>query len=153
MTRRRQLSPMAPGADVDGLLYLLRDNLRRADAFIPPRRSGSSGPGIAVETKAVTTTASSASSAMRSLSFAADDYAWVRDHAASSLAGIEAAMLRLVTLRTSRNPSHAAARLGMAPVSLFRWLDRRGSLPAAAPHDRAAYGGTPMLTSIAGGAP
>ena len=34
MIHRRQLSPVAPGADVDGLLYLLHDNLRRADAFI-----------------------------------------------------------------------------------------------------------------------
>ena len=34
MTHRRQLGPVAPRADVDGLLYLLRDNLRRADAFI-----------------------------------------------------------------------------------------------------------------------
>lgn len=34
MTRRRQLGPAAPSADVDGLLYLLRDNLRRADAFV-----------------------------------------------------------------------------------------------------------------------
>jgi hypothetical protein len=83
-------------------------------------------------------------------SFAADDHAWVRDHAASSLAEIEAATIRLVTLRTSRNLSHAAARLGMAPVSLLRWLGRRGALPAAAPDERAAYGGTPMLTSSAG---
>lgn len=60
-----------------------------------------------------------------SASFTADDHAWVRDHAAASLAEIEAATLRLVALYTSRNLSHAAARLGMAPVSLTRWLDRR----------------------------
>ena len=52
-------------------------------------------------------------------SFTVDDHAWVKDHAASSLAEIEAATLRLVALRTSRNPSHAAERLGMAPV--FIW--------------------------------
>jgi predicted transcriptional regulator len=57
--------------------------------------------------------------------FTADDRAWVRDHAAGSLAEIEKATLRLVTLYTSRNLSHAAARLGMAPVSLSRWLGRR----------------------------
>jgi hypothetical protein len=34
VTRRQQLGPAAPSADVDGLLYLLRDNLRRADAFV-----------------------------------------------------------------------------------------------------------------------
>jgi hypothetical protein len=82
--------------------------------------------------------------------FTADDHAWVRDHAAASLAEIEAATLRLVAIRTSRNPSHAAERLGMALVSLTRWLDRRAALPAAAPDDRAAYGCTPMLTSSAG---
>ncbi len=60
-------------------------------------------------------------------SFTADDHAWVRDHAAASLAEIEKATLRLVTLRASRNLSHAAAQLGMAAVSLSRWLDRRDS--------------------------
>lgn len=34
MTHRRQLGPVASRADVDGLFYLLHDNLRRADAFI-----------------------------------------------------------------------------------------------------------------------
>jgi ActR/RegA family two-component response regulator len=58
-------------------------------------------------------------------SFTADDHVWVRDHAAGSLAAIEAATLRLVATHTSRNLSHAAARLGMAPVSLSRWLGRR----------------------------
>jgi hypothetical protein len=60
-------------------------------------------------------------------SFTADDHAWVRDNAAASLAEIEKATLRLVTLRTSRNLSHAAARLEMAAVSLSRWLGRRMS--------------------------
>jgi hypothetical protein len=57
--------------------------------------------------------------------FTADDRAWVRNHAAGSLAEIEAATLRVVATHTSRNLSHAAARLGMAPVSLSRWLGRR----------------------------
>jgi len=56
------------------------------------------------------------------------DRAWVRVHAASSLPEIEKATLRLVALRESRNLSNAAARLGMAPVSLSRWIGRR-SLP------------------------
>ena len=34
MTRRRQLPPAASGADADGLLCVLRDNLGKADAFI-----------------------------------------------------------------------------------------------------------------------
>ena len=58
-------------------------------------------------------------------SVTADDHMWVRDHAAASLAEIEAATLRVVATHTSRNLSHAAAWLGMAPVSLSRWLGRR----------------------------
>jgi hypothetical protein len=71
-------------------------------------------------------------------SFTADDHAWVRDHAAASLAEIEAATLRLVALHTSRNLSHAAARLGMAPVSLSRWLGRR-ELPSMALADHRSH--------------
>jgi hypothetical protein len=58
-------------------------------------------------------------------SFTVDDHAWVRDQAAASLVEIEKATLRLVAIRTSRNVSGAAARLGMAPVSLTRWIGRR----------------------------
>lgn len=58
-------------------------------------------------------------------SFTESDHAWVREHAATSLAEIEKATLRLVALRTSRNMTDAAARLGMAPVSLGRWAGRR----------------------------
>ena len=57
--------------------------------------------------------------------FTPGDHAWVRAHAAASLADIEKATLRLVAIRTSRNLSGAAARLGMAVVSLSRWLGRR----------------------------
>jgi hypothetical protein len=53
------------------------------------------------------------------------DHAWVREHAATSLPEIEKATVRLVALRASRNLSVAAARLGMAPVSLSRWIGRR----------------------------
>jgi hypothetical protein len=55
--------------------------------------------------------------------------AWVREHAATSLAEIEKATLRLVAMRSSRNLSAAAARLGMAPVSLSRWIGRRTRPP------------------------
>jgi hypothetical protein len=57
--------------------------------------------------------------------FTEEDRAWVIDHEASSLSEIETATLRLVALRTSANMSNAAARLGMAPVSLSRWIGRR----------------------------
>jgi DNA-binding protein Fis len=69
-------------------------------------------------------------------SFNADDQAWVRDHAAASLAEVEATMLRLVAIHASRNLSHAAARLGMAPVSLSRWLGRRELLSMMPGDDR-----------------
>jgi len=54
-----------------------------------------------------------------------EDRTWILDHEASSLSDIEKATLRLVALRTSANMSTAAARLGMAPVSLSRWIGRR----------------------------
>lgn len=54
------------------------------------------------------------------------DRQWLLEHAATmSLSGIEKAALRLVALRSSANLSHAASRLGMAPVSLYRWVARR----------------------------
>jgi hypothetical protein len=56
------------------------------------------------------------------------DREWVRTHSSASLPDIEKATLRLVAIRESRNLSNAAARLGMAPVSLSRWIGRR-SLP------------------------
>lgn len=67
-------------------------------------------------------------------SFTEADHAWVRQYAAASLAEVEKATLRLVALRTSRNLSHAAARLGMAPVSLSRWLGRRELPPVLVDH-------------------
>ena len=57
--------------------------------------------------------------------FLSADHAWVKAHSASSLPDIEKATLRLVAIRESRNLSNAAARLGMAPVSLSRWIGRR----------------------------
>jgi len=42
-----------------------------------------------------------------------------------SFAELEKTSLRLVALASARNVTHAAARLGMAPVSLTRWLGRR----------------------------
>jgi len=58
-------------------------------------------------------------------SFLREDHGWVREYAMSSLPEIEKATLRLVALRDSRNLTAAAARLGMAPVSLARWIGRR----------------------------
>jgi len=58
-------------------------------------------------------------------SFTAADREWVLQNAPLTLAAIEKATLRRVAIRASRNMSDAAARLGMAPVSLSRWVDRR----------------------------
>jgi hypothetical protein len=58
------------------------------------------------------------------------DRSWLIAYAATtSLAEIEKATLRLVALRSSMNLSHAAARLGMAAVSLSRWVARRTLSP------------------------
>jgi hypothetical protein len=57
--------------------------------------------------------------------FTGCDVQWVVECAATSLPEIEKATLRIVALRISANLSRAAERLGMAPVSLARWIDRR----------------------------
>jgi hypothetical protein len=56
--------------------------------------------------------------------FTSDDRAWVLENAASSLEEIEKATLRCVAIRTSDDLPHAAERLGMAKVSLERWMAR-----------------------------
>jgi hypothetical protein len=57
--------------------------------------------------------------------FTAADRDWVLQNAPLTLAEIEKATLRLVAIRASHNMSNAAAQLGMAPVSLSRWIGRR----------------------------
>lgn len=64
----------------------------------------------------------------------ASDRAWIRGHA-PSLPEIEKAALRLLALRRTGSVAEAADRLGMAEVSLARWLGRRklaGPTPAPA---------------------
>jgi hypothetical protein len=67
--------------------------------------------------------------------FTAADRQWVLEHTPLSLSEIEKATLRLVAIRASRNMSGAAARLGMAPVSLSRWIARRKQ-PSQFGHDQ-----------------
>lgn len=74
-----------------------------------------------------------ATEAMRDLSvprsvFTEKEHEWVRTHAASSLPEIEKATRRLVALRAERTMAGAASRLGMATVSLSRWIGRRDVL-------------------------
>jgi hypothetical protein len=57
--------------------------------------------------------------------FTKQDHAWVMEHAATSLGEIEKATLRLAAIRQYGSISRAAARLGMAHVSLSRWIGRR----------------------------
>jgi FHA domain-containing protein len=58
-------------------------------------------------------------------SFIRADRAWVLQHAVTSLPEIEKATLRLVALRASCTVTQAAERLGIAPISLSRWIERR----------------------------
>lgn len=59
--------------------------------------------------------------------------AWVRDYSARSIPDIEKATLRLIALREARTLTSAAERLGMAPVSLSRWIGRRSQPPPGLP--------------------
>jgi hypothetical protein len=60
--------------------------------------------------------------------FAPSDLEWVIGHAATSLAEIEKATLRVVALNLSfGNRTEAGRRLGMAAISLDRWLSRRSA--------------------------
>jgi hypothetical protein len=59
------------------------------------------------------------------------DLEWVLGHAAQSLAEIEKATQRIVALKAAPNCSQAADMLGMAPVSLSRWLGRRSPMAMA----------------------
>jgi pSer/pThr/pTyr-binding forkhead associated (FHA) protein len=62
---------------------------------------------------------------VQDMRFSVRERAWVRQHASSSVPEIEKATRRLVALRASPSVSNAATRLGMATVSLTRWIDRR----------------------------
>lgn len=62
----------------------------------------------------------------RATHFINKDHNWVVENSASSISEIEKGTLRLVAKNMSKSTSAAAARLNMAPVSLFRWLARRG---------------------------
>jgi len=57
-----------------------------------------------------------------------EDRAWVLEHAAGSLAEIEAATLRLAALRQAGSIYAAAARLRISNVTLGQWLKRRGKV-------------------------
>ena len=61
-------------------------------------------------------------------SFSDDDHRWVMQDA-RSLSKIEKATLRVVALNVTDSVSQAARLLGMAQVSLSRWLDRRMPFP------------------------
>jgi hypothetical protein len=71
--------------------------------------------------------------------FSDDNREWVVAHCAQSLPEIEKATLRVVALSASQSRSHAAALLGMAPVSLSRWLDRRPPLAREGPSQRRTH--------------
>jgi len=57
--------------------------------------------------------------------FSDEDLDWVLRNRAKSLSEIEKATLRIVALKKTGTVYRAAGVLGIAPVSLSRWLDRR----------------------------
>ena len=61
----------------------------------------------------------------REARFTEADRAWVIDRTPRTLPEIEKATRRLVALRMSEDLPRAAEILGMAPVSLSRWIGRR----------------------------
>jgi hypothetical protein len=63
--------------------------------------------------------------------FSDDDRRWVMRYSSRTIPEIEKGTLRVVALKISQGPHHAAMRLGMAPVSLARWLGRRGLLTSS----------------------
>jgi len=98
--------------------------------FVPPLRCRVSELPRIVEAYAVDAVETIAAlvapvRAQDSCFFTGDDLQWVVECMATSLPEIEKATLRIVALRMSANLSVAAERLGIAPVSLARWLDRR----------------------------
>jgi hypothetical protein len=65
----------------------------------------------------------------------AADRGWILQHSASSIPEIEKGAVRLLAIRRCRgNMSAAATALGMAPISLTRWIGRR-ALPGPASVD------------------
>jgi hypothetical protein len=67
-------------------------------------------------------------------SFTAADRQWILDNDPLTLPEIEKATVRTVAIRMSKSVPRAAERLGMATVSLQRWLDRR-KLPWPPDHE------------------
>jgi len=59
------------------------------------------------------------------VSFTSEDHEWIRMWSAASLPEIEKGTRRLVAIRKYRTILGAAEHLGMAPVSLSRWIGRR----------------------------
>ena len=65
--------------------------------------------------------------------FSEGDFDWVLRHARKSLTEIEKATIRVVALRKTGNLSRAARLLGIAAVSLSRWMNYRTPLTTSAP--------------------
>ena len=71
----------------------------------------------------------------RRVSFTAEDRQWVLDNSPQTLGEIEKSTMRIAAIRMSVNLNRAANRLGMAPVSLKRWVGRRALPPRKAAHE------------------
>jgi hypothetical protein len=64
------------------------------------------------------------------VAFTVADRQWVLDNSPRTLGEIEKATRRIAAIRMSSSLPRAAERLGMAPVSLTRWIGRRTLPPA-----------------------
>jgi len=71
----------------------------------------------------------------RRVSFTAEDRQWVLDNSPQTLGEIEKSALRIAAIRMSVDLNRAADRLGMAPVSLKRWVGRRSLPPRKVAHE------------------
>jgi hypothetical protein len=76
--------------------------------------------------------------------FTERDRRWVLERCPMTLEEFEKATLRLMALKMSRTLPRAADRLGMAPVSLERWVKRRRPLPPLG----LVTGGDPLDTDV-----
>lgn len=96
---------------------------RTKPIIVPPVRSRADELPLIVERYA--DDAVSELGARREQHFKPVDRDWVVAEESKSLSTIQTATLRLVALRKTGNITRAAALLGMAPVSLKRWIGRR----------------------------
>lgn len=135
---RKQVASLVRLARAAGVLLMISSDPRKGvwDEFLsllsPIRLPPMAARKEEVERVVHEYAADAAAALGTSMDFYFDDLAWVIGNSAKSLHDIEKGTLRLAALRESGSVLGAAARLGMAAVSLRRWLGRRGAAPGKA---------------------